>query len=196
MSIVESKIKSAAANPGPKLTTRCRECTPPDRIDGIDVARSGGFKALFDAVYARPLRSERCCGGRPSDISPVGVDAIYIARKCLRVGLLPGRKRVLSSTSARCGARSNGHAKTGCLLLIFEDHRKQVLRTGLSSSVTTISTLGGAPVIADTSGCGGHGRSGSGKDAARMVAGAIDTDRATSITGTILVATPPSAAAR
>jgi hypothetical protein len=47
------RIKSASANPAPKLVTVVAGmCAGPDCIDDIDVVRSGGMKALFDGVYA------------------------------------------------------------------------------------------------------------------------------------------------
>jgi hypothetical protein len=51
--IVESKVKSGAANPAPKLATLVAGmCAGADSIDDVDVVRSGGMKTLFDQVYA------------------------------------------------------------------------------------------------------------------------------------------------
>src|SRR5260370_40259777 len=51
--IVESRIKSGAANPGPKLVTLIAAmCAGADCIDDTDIVRSGGMKTLFGSVYA------------------------------------------------------------------------------------------------------------------------------------------------
>src|SRR5258707_407129 len=51
--IIEPRIKSGSANPGPKLTTLIAGmCAGADCIDDVDVLRSGGMKTLFGGVYA------------------------------------------------------------------------------------------------------------------------------------------------
>lgn len=51
--IAEPRIKSASANPSPKLTTLVAGmCAGADCIDDLDLVRSGGMKTLFDGVYA------------------------------------------------------------------------------------------------------------------------------------------------
>src|SRR5688572_6976397 len=51
--ITESRIKSGAANPAPKLATLVGGmCVGADCIDDVDILRSGGMKTLFGGVYA------------------------------------------------------------------------------------------------------------------------------------------------
>jgi hypothetical protein len=51
--ITETRIKSGAANPAPKLATLIGGmCVGADSIDDVDVVRAGGMKTLFDGVYA------------------------------------------------------------------------------------------------------------------------------------------------
>jgi len=90
-----------------------------------------------------------------------------------------------SSTSIRCCARCNGHAKEGASYGHTKIAGKQILRKGLSPLATTISTAGSAPVIAGLR--LRAGRANSAKGAARMVAQAISTARAISAHTTILV---------
>lgn len=78
-----------------------------------------------------------------------------------------------------------GHAKQGASYGHTKIAGKQVLRKGLSSLATTISTARTAPVIAGMR--LRAGKTGSGKDAGRMVAQAIATARAAGATGNILV---------
>jgi hypothetical protein len=109
----------------------------------------------------------------------------HLARLCGRVGLLPGgdvRAFLDIDSLLRPVYR---HAKQGASYGYSKVAGKQVLRKGLSPLVTTISTQGGAPVIAGMR--LRAGRSGLGKGAARMVAQGIATARAAGITGTILV---------
>ncbi len=59
--IAEPRIKSAAANPSPKLVTGIAAmCVGADCIDDIDAVRSGGMRPCLMAC-TRPRRSERCC---------------------------------------------------------------------------------------------------------------------------------------
>jgi hypothetical protein len=78
-----------------------------------------------------------------------------------------------------------GHDKQGASYGHTKIAGKQVLRTGLSPSATTISTSTSAPVIAGMR--LRAGKTGSGKGAGRMVAQAIATARAAGATGAILV---------
>jgi hypothetical protein len=53
VSIKTSRIKSAAANPAPKLLgVIAGMCAGADSIDDLDVLRAGGMPTLFDGVYA------------------------------------------------------------------------------------------------------------------------------------------------
>src|ERR1700758_1807139 len=51
--IAETRIKSGAANPAPKLATLIAGmCAGADCFDDVDMLRSGGMKTLFGGVYA------------------------------------------------------------------------------------------------------------------------------------------------
>jgi hypothetical protein len=78
-----------------------------------------------------------------------------------------------------------GHAKQGASYGHTKIAGKQVLRKGLSPLATTISTVGGAPVVAGIR--LRAGRAGSGKGAASMVAEAVRVARAAGATGEVLV---------
>lgn len=53
VAITEPRIRSAAANPGPKLTTLIAGMSAgEDSIDDVDVLRSGGMSRVFHQVYA------------------------------------------------------------------------------------------------------------------------------------------------
>jgi hypothetical protein len=53
VSIKNSRIRSGAANPVPKLlSVIAGMCAGADSIDDLDVLRAGGMPILFDGVYA------------------------------------------------------------------------------------------------------------------------------------------------
>ena len=78
-----------------------------------------------------------------------------------------------------------GHAKQGASYGHTKIAGKQILRTGLSPLITTISTEHAAPMI--TGARLRAGKTNSGKGAARMIAQAVNTARAAGVTGQILV---------
>ena len=185
--IVESKIKSGAANPAPKLATLIAGmCGGADSIDDVDVVRSGGMKALFGGVYA------------PSTIGTLlrefSFGHVRQLESVLRahLGALCGRVELLAGAEVRAFVDIDsllrpvyGHAKQGASFGHTKIAGKQVLRKGLSPLAATLSTDLSAPVIAGMR--RRAGKAGSGRGAARMVAQAIATARAAGVTGQILV---------
>jgi Transposase DDE domain group 1 len=185
--IVESRIKSGAANPVPKLATLIAGmCAGADSIDDVDVVRSGGMKALFGGVYAPStigtLLREFSFGHARQLESVLGA---HLGALCGRVDLLPGADVRAFIDIDSLLRPVYGHTKQGASYGHTKIAGKQVLRKGLSPLATTISTDLAAPVIAGMR--LRAGRTGSGKGAGRMVAQAIATARAAGVTGTLLV---------
>jgi len=185
--IVESRIKSGAANPVPKLATLIAGmCAGADSIDDVDVVRSGGMKALFGGVYAPStigtLLREFSFGHARQLESVLGA---HLGALCGRVDLLPGADVRAFIDIDSLLRPVYGHTKQGASYGHTKIAGKQVLRKGLSPLAATISTDTAAPVIAGMR--LRAGKSGSGKGAARMVAQAIATARAAGVSGQILV---------
>src|SRR6201997_143485 len=185
--IVESKIKSGAANPAPKLATLIAGmCAGADSIDDVDVVRSGGMKTLFGGVYAPStigtLLREFSFGHARQLESVLGA---HLGALCDRVDLLPGADERVFIDIDSLLRPVYGHAKQGASYGHTKIAGKQVLRKGLSPLATTISTRNSAPVIAGMR--LRAGKTGSGKGAERMVAQAIGTARAAGTSGQILV---------
>ena len=90
--IGETKIRSGAANPAPKLVTLIAGmCAGADCIDDVDVVRSGGMKTLFGGVYAPStigtlLREFTFGHARQLE----SVLRAHLGALCQRVDLLPG----------------------------------------------------------------------------------------------------------
>jgi hypothetical protein len=177
------KIKSGSANPSPKLATLIAGmCAGADSIDDLDVVRSGGMKTLFGGVYAPSTIGtllREFTFGHARQLESVLRE--HLARLCQRVDLLPG-----ADTGAFIDIDSllrpvYGHAKQGASYGHTKIAGKQILRKGLSPLATTISTPGGAPVIAGMR--LRAGKTNSGKGAGRMVAQAIATARAAGVSG-------------
>ena len=185
--IKESKIKSGAANPAPKLATLVAGmCAGADSIDDLDVVRSGGMKTVFAGVYApstirTPLREFSFGHARQLE----SVLREHLVASCGRVDLLPGAQVRTFLDIDSLLRPVYGHAKQGASYGHTKIAGKQVLRKGLSPLATTISTDLAAPVIAGMR--LRAGKTGSGEGAGRMVAQGIATARAAGVTGTILV---------
>ncbi len=185
--IVESRIKSGAANPAPKLATLIAGmCAGADSIDDLDVVRSGGMKTLFGGVYAPStigtlLREFSFGHARQSE----SVLSAHLGALCERVDLLPGADVRAFIDVDSLLRPVYGHTKQGASYGHTKVAGKQVLRKGLSPLATTISTATAAPVIAGMR--LRAGRTGAGKGAGRMVAQAIGTARAAGISGSLLV---------
>jgi hypothetical protein len=171
--IAETRIKSGAANPAPKLATLIGGmCAGADSIDDLDVVRSGGMKTLFGGVYAPStigtlLREFSFGHARQLE----SVLRHHLAALCDRVDLLPAANERVFIDIDSLLRPVYGHAKQGASYGHTKIAGKQVLRKGLSPLAATISTDTAAPVIAGMR--LRAGKSGSGKGAARMVAQAI-----------------------
>ncbi len=185
--INDSKVKSGAANPAPKLLTLIGGmCAGADSIDDVDLVRAGGMKTLFGGVYAPStigtLLREFSFGHARQLESVLGQ---HLASSCQRVDLLPGADVRAFIDIDSLLRPVYGHAKQGASYGHTKIAGKQILRKGLSPLATIISTDLAAPVIAGIR--LRAGRAGSGKGAARMVAQAVASARAAAVTGTIVV---------
>ncbi len=177
--IAEPRIKSAAANPAPKLATVVAGmCVGADSFDDIDVVRCGGMKTLFDGVYAPSTVGtllREFTFGHARQLESVLRD--HLVALCERVDLLPDTAEQPVFIDIDSLLRPvYGHAKQGASYGHTKIAGKQILRKGLSPLATTISTAGSAPVIAGLR--LRAGKTGSAKGAGRMVAQAIGTARA------------------
>jgi Transposase DDE domain group 1 len=185
--IAETRIKSGAANPAPKLATLIAGmCAGADCIDDVDMLRSGGMKTLFGGVYAPStlgtlLREFTFGHARQLESVLRG----HLSALCARIDLLPGAEVRAFVDIDSLLRPVYGHAKQGASYGHTKIAGKQVLRKGLSPLATTISTDTAAPVIAGMR--LRAGKTGSGKGAGRMVAQGIATARAAGVTGQILV---------
>ena len=181
------RIKSGAANPAPKLATVVAGmCAGADCIDDIDVLRSGGMKTLFGGVYAPSTVGtllREFTFGHARQLESVLRE--HLVALCRRVDLLPGADARVFIDIDSLLRPVYGHAKHGASYGHTKIAGKQILRKGLSPLAATISTAGGAPVIAGMR--LRAGKSGSAKGAGRMVAQAISTARATGARGPVLV---------
>lgn len=187
ITITTSKIKSGAANPAPKLTTLIAGmCTGADSIDDVDVLRSGGMPTLFGNVYAPStigtlLREFTFGHARQLE----SVLRTHLTALADRVELLPGSDQQIYLDIDSLLRPVYGHAKQGASYGHTKIAGKQILRKGLSPLAAVLSTDDSAPVIAGMR--LRSGKTGSGKGAGHMVAGAIATARRVGATGKILV---------
>lgn len=185
--ISESRIRSGAVNPAPKLITLIAAmCAGADCIDDADIVRSGGMKTLFGAVYAPStigtlLREFTFGHARQLE----SVLRAHLAGLAQRVDLLPGAQVRAFIDIDSLLRPTYGRAKQGASYGHTKIAGRQVLRKGLSPLATTISTDTAAPVIAGMR--LRAGKAASGKGAGSMVAQAIATARAAGVSGQILV---------
>ena len=180
-------VASAGANPAGKLTAIVAGMAAgADSIDDLDIIRSGGMPRLFNQVYAPATLGQflrEFTHGHSLQIASAA--RAHLVNLVAETELLPG-----IATQAYVDIDSLlrpvfGHAKQGASFGHSKIAGKQVLRRGLSPLATTISTNTGAPVVAGIR--LRAGKTGSGKNAASMVAQAIRTARAAGATGEILV---------
>ena len=185
--ISESRIRSGAVNPAPKLITLIAAmCAGADCIDDADIVRSGGMKTLFGAVYAPStigtlLREFTFGHARQLE----SVLRAHLAGLAQRVDLLPGAQVRAFIDIDSLLRPTYGRAKQGASYGHTKIAGRQVLRKGLSPLATAISTDTAAPVIAGMR--LRAGKAASGKGAGSMVAQAIATARAAGVSGQILV---------
>ena len=185
--ITETRIKSGAANPAPKLATLIGGmCVGADSIDDVDVVRAGGMKTLFDGVYAPSTIGtllREFSFGHARQLESVLRE--HLGALCERADLLPGAGVRAFIDIDSLLRPVYGQAKQGASYGHTKIAGKQVLRKGLSPLATTISTDTAAPVIAGMR--LRAGKSGSGKGAGRMVAQTIATACAAGVGGSLLV---------
>jgi hypothetical protein len=134
--IAETRIKSGAANPAPKLATLIGGmCAGADSIDDVDLVRSGGMRALFGGVYAPStigtlLREFSFGHARQLE----SVLRHHLAALCDRVDLLPGADERVFIDIDSLLRPVYGHAKQGASYGHTKIAGKQVLRKGALTS--------------------------------------------------------------
>src|SRR6266567_5105461 len=187
VSITTSRVKSGAANPAPKLLgVIAGMCAGADSIDDLDVLRAGGMPILFDGVYAPSTLGtllREFSFGHARQLESVLRE--HLCALGQRSELLAGIEQQAFIDIDSLLRPVYGHAKQGASYGHTKIAGKQVLRKGLSPLATTLSTRGGAPVLAGIR--LRAGRAGSGRGAATMVRDAIRTARAAGATGEVLV---------
>jgi len=187
VSIKQTSVKSAAANPAGKLTAIIAGMAAgADSIDDLDVIRAGGMPRMFAGVYAPATLGqflrEFTHGHTRQLASAARAHLVALAR---RTPLLTGvEKRVFLDIDSLLRP-VYGHAKQGASFGHTKIAGRQVLRRGLSPLATTLSTAESAPVVAGIR--LRAGRAGSGKGAASMVTEAVGVAHAAGAAGEILV---------
>jgi hypothetical protein len=182
-----TSVASAGANPAGKITSVVAGMAcGADCIDDLGVIRSGGMPRLFGEVYAPATLGQflrEFTHGHSLQLASVA--RAHLVNLVRRTELLPGIETQAYVDIDSLLRPVYGHAKQGASFGHTKIAGKQVLRRGLSPLATTISTNGGAPVVAGIR--LRAGKTGSGKGAASMVAEAIRTARAAGAAGEILV---------
>jgi len=171
----DERIRSGGANPVGKLTAVIAGLAAgADRIDDLQVVRSGGMKRC-SAPSMRRRRWGSFCGNSPTATSRQ-LDAVltrHLLALADRTELLQGIE-----VQARVDVDSLlrpvfGHQKQGASFGHTKIANRQVLRKGLSPLAVTISTPAAAPVIAAVR--LRAGKAGFGRGAAGMIVQAINT---------------------
>ena len=187
VSITQSRVKSAAANPAGKLTSIIAGMAAgADCIDDLDLIRSGGMPRLFAGVYAPATLGQflrEFTHGHSLQLASVA--RAHLVGLVEHSDLLPGIETQAYIDIDSLLRPVYGHAKQGASFGHTKIAGKQVLRRGLSPLATTISTERGAPVVAGIR--LRAGKAGSGKGAASMVREAISVARAAGACGELLV---------
>lgn len=187
VAINEAVVASAGVNPAGKITSIVAGMAcGADSIDDLNLIRSGGMPRLFRAVYAPATLGQflrEFTHGHSLQLASVA--RAHLVNLVRRSGLLPGIETQAYVDIDSLLRPVYGHAKQGASFGHTKIAGKQVLRRGLSPLVTTISTTGGAPVVAGIR--LRAGKAGSGKNAASMAAEAIRTARDAGATGDILL---------
>ena len=187
VAFTDSMVPSAGTNPAGKLTAIVAGmAVGADSIDDLNAIRAGGMPRLFDQVYAPATLGQflrEFTHGHSLQVASAA--RAHLATLVTATGLLPGIARRVYVDIDSLLRPVFGHAKQGASFGHTKIAGKQVLRRGLSPLVTTLSTDQGAPVVAGIR--LRAGKTGSGKNAASMVAAAIRTARAAGATDEILV---------
>ncbi len=187
VAITSSKVASAGVNPAGKLTSIIAGMAAgADSIDDLQVIRSGGMARLFGGVYAPATLGQflrEFTHGHTQQLA--SVLRAHLVSLVEHSELLPGIQARAFLDIDSLLRPVYGHAKQGASYGHTKIAGRQVLRKGLSPLATTISTTGGAPVLAGVR--LRAGKAGSGRGAASMVREAITTARAAGASGKILV---------
>jgi len=182
-----TNVASAGVNPAGKLTSIIAGmAVGADCIEDLDVIRAGGMKQIFGGVYACATLGQllrEFTHGHTLQLASVARAHLVNLVGC--TDLLPGiGQRAFIDIDSLLRPVYGNH-KQGASYGHTKIAGKQILRKGLSPLITTISTSGGAPVVAGIR--LRAGRAGSGRGAATMVADAIGTARMAGATGQVLV---------
>ena len=187
VAITSSKVASAGVNPAGKLTSIIAGMAAgADSIDDLQVIRSGGMARLFGGVYAPATLGQflrEFTHGHTRQLA--SVLRAHLVSLVEHSELLPGIEARAFLDIDSLLRPVYGHAKQGASYGHTKIAGRQVLRKGLSPLATTISTTGGAPVLAGVR--LRAGKAGSGRGAASMVREAITTARAAGASRKILV---------
>ncbi|MEO7423341.1 MAG: IS1380 family transposase [Ornithinibacter sp.] len=185
--VASTRVASAGVNPAGKLTSIIAGMAAgADSIDDLEVIRSGGMPRLFGGVYAPATLGQflrEFTHGHTSQLA--SVLRAHLVNLVERTDLLPGIGEQAYVDIDSLLRPVYGHAKQGASFGHTKIAGKQVLRKGLSPLATTISTPGGAPVVAGIR--LRAGKAGSGRGADSMVKEAVKTARAAGAAGKILV---------
>jgi hypothetical protein len=182
-----TNVASAGVNPAGKLTSIIAGmAVGADCIEDLDVIRAGGMKQIFGGVYACATLGQllrEFTHGHTLQLASVARAHLVNLVGC--TDLLPGIEQRAFIDIDSLLRPVYGNHKQGASYGHTKIAGKQILRKGLSPLITTISTSGGAPVVAGIR--LRAGRAGSGRGAATMVADAIGTARMAGATGQVLV---------
>ena len=181
--VASTRVASAGVNPAGKLTSIIAGMAAgADSIDDLEVIRSGGMPRLFGGVYAPATLGQflrEFTHGHTSQLA--SVLRAHLVNLVERTDLLPGIGEQAYVDIDSLLRPVYGHAKQGASFGHTKIAGKQVLRKGLSPLATTISTPGGAPVVAGIR--LRAGKAGSGRGADSMVKEAVKTARAAGAAG-------------
>jgi hypothetical protein len=182
-----TRVKSGAANPMGKLTSIIAGMMcGADSIDDTNLLRAGGTPRVFGEVYAPSTLGiflREFTFGHANQLAAVGRE--HLVALAARTPLLPGIEQRAFVDIDSLLRPVYGHKKQGASFGHAKIANRDLLRKGLSSQITTLSTDQAAPVIAETR--LRSGKAGSAKGAASQVKQAISTARACGATATIMV---------
>jgi hypothetical protein len=182
------RVASGAVNPVGKLTSIIAAMmTGADNIDDTQLLRSGGTPSVFGDVYAPSTLGiflREFSFGHAQQLAAVA--RRHLVALLERVPeVLPGIEDYAFLDIDSMLRPVYGHRKQGASYGHAKIAGKSLLRKGLSPLITTLSTVTGAPVIAEMR--LRSGKTGSGKGAASQITTAIATARACGATGKVMV---------
>jgi hypothetical protein len=143
-------VASAGVNPAGKLTAIVAGMSAgADSIDDLDVIRSGGMAKVFGGVYAcATLGQFLRAFTHGHTLQLASVARAHLVNLVAGSGLLPAIETQAYVDIDSLLRPVYGHAKQGASYGHAKIAGRALLRHGLSPLATTISTAGGAPVIA------------------------------------------------